>query len=167
MKLSTTCYLIDKNNNKILLGRKKYGIAKGILNGFGGHVEKSDSSIKDSIIREFFEETSLKLIKPILSGIMHYKYDDLENGCTNIYLCNKWKGQLKESEEMEVEWFDLNAIPFDQMWPDDKLWLPAFLDKKNIVVSSYRNKPGDFPHKTVLEFNKEIYEGIHHDPHFS
>jgi len=36
MKLVTNCYLIDRKNNKILLGRKKYGIAKGILNGFGG-----------------------------------------------------------------------------------------------------------------------------------
>ena len=30
MKLATTCYLIDQDNNKILLGRKKHGIAKGI-----------------------------------------------------------------------------------------------------------------------------------------
>ena len=32
---------------------------------------------------------------------------------------------------MKPQWFDLQELPFDKMWLDDKYWLPVFLkDKK-------------------------------------
>ena len=144
------------------MGRKKHGIAKGVLNGFGGHVEKVDKTVKDSEIREFLEETGATLIDPHLSGIIHFHYKNAnKNACAYIYLCDKWQGEPKESAEMEVDWFDLNSIPVNEMWPDDKLWFPTFLERQNILVRSYRNKPGDFPYKTLIEVGKEIFEGIH------
>jgi 8-oxo-dGTP pyrophosphatase MutT (NUDIX family) len=162
MKLATICYLIDQDNNKILLGRKKYGIAKGILNGFGGKVEKSDKTIKISVIREFHEETGITLFDPTLFGIIYFNYTNADkNACAYVYLCSKWQGKPNESEEMEVSWFDLNNIPINDMWQDDKIWLPTFLEKKNILVRSYRDKPGDFPYKTVVEVGKKIFEGMH------
>jgi len=162
MKIGTICYLIDESKNKILLGKKKYGSAKGIINGFGGKVETTDKSIEDAVIREFFEETSVTIIKPNLSGIIHFHYkDNNRNSCAYIYLCSKWEGEPKESEEMEVGWFDLSSLPIENMWPDDKLWLSTLLEKRNLVVTSYRNNPGDFPHKTVIEVGKDVFEGMH------
>lgn len=35
-----------------------------------------------------------------------------------------------ESEEMKSQWFHIDEIPLDQMWPDDKHWLPLFLEGK-------------------------------------
>ena len=31
---------------------------------------------------------------------------------------------------MRPAWFDLEAVPFDKMWPDDELWYPMFLAGK-------------------------------------
>lgn len=162
MKVATICYLIDKKNNKIPLGRKKYGFAKGILNGFGGKVEELDKSIRDAAVREFAEETGITLINPTLSGVIYLRFrNPSKNSCAYLYISEVWSGSPKESEEMEVSWFDLDNIPINEMWPDDKIWFPTFLEKRNILVKSYRNKPGDFPYKTVIEVGKPIFEGMH------
>ena len=159
MKFVTNCYLIDKEKNKILLGRKKYGLAKGILNGFGGKVEKTDKTIKDAATREFLEETGLTVINPILSGIIYFRYADVTNDVRcYIYIGDRWRGKVSESSEMEVDWFDLKNVPLGEMWPDDKLWFPLLLEKKNILVNSYRTKPGDFPYKTTIELRKTFEE---------
>jgi 8-oxo-dGTP diphosphatase/2-hydroxy-dATP diphosphatase len=39
-------------------------------------------------------------------------------------------GEITESEEMRPQWFELDKIPFDQMWQDDKHWFPLFLAGK-------------------------------------
>ena len=31
------------------------------------------------------------------------------------------------TEEMRPEWFSYDNIPFDTMWPDDRIWFPLFL----------------------------------------
>ena len=36
---------------------------------------------------------------------------------------------------MRPQWFGEDQIPFDQMWQDDKYWLPHFI--KNKYVNAY------------------------------
>jgi len=33
---------------------------------------------------------------------------------------------------MKQQWFDLNKIPFENMWPDDPYWLPLVLRGENV-----------------------------------
>jgi len=33
-----------------------------------------------------------------------------------------------ETEEMLPKWFDIEAIPFSEMWEDDPIWLPRLLN---------------------------------------
>ncbi|XP_014439443.1 7,8-dihydro-8-oxoguanine triphosphatase-like isoform X1 [Tupaia chinensis] len=35
-----------------------------------------------------------------------------------------------ESDEMRPQWFQLDRIPFGDMWPDDSYWFPLLLQKK-------------------------------------
>ena len=44
----------------------------------------------------------------------------------------EWKENPSESEEMNPKWFDIKKLPFYQMLPDDKYWLPLVLDGKKI-----------------------------------
>ena len=34
-------------------------------------------------------------------------------------------------------WFRLTEIPFDRMWPDDRHWLPLFLEGKRLEGTFY------------------------------
>ncbi|MDP4007437.1 MAG: hypothetical protein Q8P55_02500 [bacterium] len=42
----------------------------------------------------------------------------------------KVKGEPIETEEMRPHWFSESEIPYTEMWPDDKHWLPLFLEGK-------------------------------------
>lgn len=35
--------------------------------------------------------------------------------------------------EMRPQWFDLDKIPFSEMWADDVLWFPLMLQKKKFL----------------------------------
>lgn len=45
----------------------------------------------------------------------------------HAYFAHDWQGEPTEGEEMKPEWFAQESLPFDQMWPDDKHWLPRVL----------------------------------------
>lgn len=133
IKNVTLCFLIEEASNRILLGRKKYGEAQGKVNGFGGKVEASDLTITDALIREFYEETGAKVIKPRLKSIINFHNIDTSTNSNElwrafVYIANEWEGEPKESNEMTVEWIDKESIPFNEMWENDKLWF-------NIVMS--------------------------------
>lgn len=113
-------------DGKILLGRKKYGQAKGILNGFGGKVEEADRSIKFALIREFKEETSLDIIEPQLKGQLCFKDGDT-TVVIHVYLIDSFTGIPVESKEMSVEWYDYEAVDTTEMWFNDRIWFPYLM----------------------------------------
>ncbi len=54
-----------------------------------------------------------------------------DNVVCHTYLCKAWKNEPAESDEMKPQWFDLDKIPYTEMWEDDTQWLPLILrDKK-------------------------------------
>lgn len=110
---STACYL--KKDHKVLMIKftKKWG---HVYAPPGGKFEEGETPL-DCIIREFYEETGLTLIKPRLQGISYWK--DATEGMIFIYVAENFEGNLKtESEEGELEWInieDLSKIKqFDQ-----------------------------------------------------
>lgn len=117
-------------NNKIMLGRKKKpGFAQGKLLGFGGKLEKGET-IEKALIREFFEETGLKVGEFEKRGILNFSYVDDPEMEVHYFEILKYQGEPKESNEMGIEWYPLNNIPYSQMFPNDRYWLPMFLEKK-------------------------------------
>lgn len=53
---------------------------------------------------------------------------------------------------MRPQWFDVDQIPFKQMWPDDIYWFPLLLHKKYFL--GYFKFQGQ---KTILEYTlKEV-----------
>ena len=34
---------------------------------------------------------------------------------------------------MRPQWFHIDKLPFDKMWPDDKYWYPLFLQNKKFT----------------------------------
>lgn len=132
--INTTLVLLRKNN-KILLGQKKRGFAKGTFNGIGGKQDPGET-IDHAMIRECQEEigatpTQFELRGKIIFDVW-YKGEHV-NMPLYIYNCTEFTGNIHETEEMIPQWFNINEIPYDKMLQDDLLWYEYFLADKKFV----------------------------------
>lgn len=115
---------------RVLLGMKKRGFGAGRWNGFGGKVE-SGETIEDATKREVLEEAGIKVAD--IEKIGHIDFEFLGDPVAlevSIFKAGSFFGEPTESDEMRPQWFHKDEIPFDQMRPDDKYWLPLLLAGK-------------------------------------
>lgn len=133
--LFTLCLV--KKNNQLLLGYKKQGLGTGRWNGFGGKVEPAEE-IEAAARRELFEEAGIRAGKLKRQGILNFEFEDepklLE---VHVFSAEDFSGEPTESAEMKPRWFNLEEIPYDEMWPDDRHWLPLLLEDKNFEGDFY------------------------------
>lgn len=127
-KITTLCTIY--NDGKLLLGMKKRGFGEGRWNGFGGKL-KDGETIEDSVIRETKEEANIDIKEMEKVGIIDFYFKKAgEIIEVNLFYCKNFSGEPVETEEMRPEWFPIDKIPYDSMWPDDKFWLPMLLEGK-------------------------------------
>jgi 8-oxo-dGTP pyrophosphatase MutT (NUDIX family) len=146
MKNATLVLLINKDERTICLGMKKRGFGSNKWNGFGGKV-KENENIKDAAIREVIEETSdvnrngvaldKKDLNKVASLDFFFPHNPNWNQRVHVFSVNKWKGTPKESEEMRPKWFDIEDVPYDEMWSDDIYWLPNVLRGEKVNKAFY------------------------------
>lgn len=98
------CMIYD--GDKILVQDKQDSSWSGVCFP-GGHVEKGESFV-DSVKREIFEETGLKIENVTLCGIKQWSGD--YRYIVLFYKTNKFSGELKSSEEGEMFWIDRKDI---------------------------------------------------------
>jgi len=130
MKRTVTNLCVIHQHPRILLGMKKRGFGAGRWNGFGGKV-LPDETIEESLMREVEEEAGIKLEDIQKVGFMEFEF--VKNGEiveVHVFKTGKFTGEPTESEEMKPQWFYIDEIPFTEMWPDDKFWMPLFLSGK-------------------------------------
>lgn len=130
-KLETTLLLIIKDN-KVLLGRKKRGFGEGKLNGIGGKRQIGET-IDETMVRETVEEIGVVPKQYEKVGLI--TFDEILNGSRifndmHVYVAHDYDGEVVESDEMLPEWFDIDNIPFDQMFEDDRIWYPILVAGK-------------------------------------
>ncbi|KAM4698490.1 oxidized purine nucleoside triphosphate hydrolase isoform 1-T2 [Rhinophrynus dorsalis] len=140
---------------KILLGMKKRGFGVGRWNGFGGKVQNGET-IEDAAKRELWEESGLTVESLQKMGQIKFEFvGNTELLDVHVFRADTYTGEPTESEEMRPEWFDLENIPYDGMWPDDTYWLPLLLQKKKFTA--YFKFQG---HDTILDYTLEQIEDI-------
>lgn len=135
LKTIRTTLTLFIENGKILLGEKKRGFAKGTLNGIGGKQDPGET-IEQAMIRECEEEIGAKPVEYSQVGRINFNLwykGEHANMEMYIYKCFKYTGEIKETEEIIPNWFDLKNPPFERMLEDDLLWLPKVLDGKKII----------------------------------
>lgn len=133
-KLFTLVLIHDRPNSRVLLGRKKRGIGQGNFNGFGGKIEKDrDADVISSALRELREEAGVAPDARGLSrrGVLSFHFLDTPSEVweTHLFTGEGLQGEPRETDEMEPRWFRVvpDEVPYDQMWQDDKYWLPSVL----------------------------------------
>lgn len=126
---------------EILLARKMKNIAAGFLNGYGGGIEKVDTSTTQAIRRELLEEG--RLIAPV-TGLKKMAIVDFHNTTekgekftcrVHVFLLTVWRGEPKSTAEMRnPTWYVYGEIPYGEMAPADEFWLPKVLDSKRFFA---------------------------------
>jgi ADP-ribose pyrophosphatase YjhB (NUDIX family) len=125
------CFL--RRGNNVLLAMKKRDFGKGKWNGVGGKL-RAGESFEDATVRETKEEIGVE-IQPqdlqLVAVLDFYFSGSKEQGpfrhhCPT-YIATKWKGEPRETEEMQPQWFSISDLPFESMWSDDPLWLPRVI----------------------------------------
>lgn len=128
MKQCTLWIIIQ--NWQILLGIKKRKFGKWKWNGPGGKLEVWET-IEECMHRETFEEFGIYINTKTMKKVWVFdwinKANQEQNHSVNIFLITEFTGTPVESEEMKPEWFDIDKIPYKQMWEDDEIWLPRVL----------------------------------------
>lgn len=127
-KVVTTLCLV-REQDRILLGMKKRGFGAGRWNGFGGKLHKGES-IEDNAKRELEEEACIVAEVFDKRGILEFVFENGDYVEVHVFSVAVYKGEPKETEEMAPKFFSIRQIPYDHMWPDDKYWLPKFLENK-------------------------------------
>ncbi len=113
-------------DEKILLIRKKRGFGAGKINGPGGKMDPGETPLQ-AVLRETEEELGIKALEPEQRGELHFQFQDgLSLHCA-VFLAHDFKGEPHETAEAEPLWTPLEQIPYDEMWADDRHWLPLLL----------------------------------------
>lgn len=119
----------------ICLALKKRGFAMGKWNGVGGKVERGES-IEQAAVRETAEEILVKVMLKDLQLVAKLDFifeDKPEWGQrVHVFFVDHWQGEPSESEEMMPKWYKISEIPYDQMWQDDRYWLPKVLHGEKV-----------------------------------
>lgn len=141
MKKSLTLVVIH-DHERILLGLKKRGFGEGRWNGFGGKINRGETTIQ-AAARELQEEAGIEAVNLRPRGILTFSFekdhsDELE---INIFTTSEFIGDPIETEEMKPQWFAHHEIPYSDMWADDPYWLPLILSGKNVKGHMHFDAP--------------------------
>jgi len=130
--------LLVVNNNQVLLGMKKRGFGQGKWNGFGGKLNVGET-IEEAAVREMEEEAGIVVDKTKLEKVAELNFtfpfvakEKAYDQLVHVFVVKKWDGEPTESEEMLPKWFSQNALPFENMWADDVIWLPKILSVEKL-----------------------------------
>lgn len=156
--IATVVYLITEKT--ICLAQKKQPIhtkdgsvlkkSKDIWNGYGGKREEEDISVRDTAVRELFEESSVIAYPQNLipAGKCNFFWEGNTTKTPNMevyfFFCGTWKGKPEESNAMgKPVFFPITEIPYHEMMPNDALFLPKMLNNEKPVADiSFKEKKG-------------------------
>ncbi|WP_173915664.1 8-oxo-dGTP diphosphatase [Halobacillus sp. Marseille-Q1614] len=127
-------------NNQILMLKKP---RRGWYVVPGGKMEAGEN-IKDSVIREFREETGLHIQEPELKGSFTFIMKEEENQKTAqewmmfTFQATKYEGELLEfSEEGELEWVDVDKVLEKPMAEGDRHIFKHILNSEDQLYGTF------------------------------
>jgi len=113
-------------DGEVLLIRKKRGLGAGKINGPGGKLDAGERALACAI-REVEEELCVTPTGLSLAGDLRFQFTDGYAIAVSVYRADGCRGVPRETDEAVPLWTRLDRIPYDEMWEDDRIWLPLLL----------------------------------------
>ncbi|MGD2108476.1 MAG: 8-oxo-dGTP diphosphatase [Phycisphaerae bacterium] len=109
-----------------MLIRKKRGLGAGKINGPGGRVDPGETP-REAAIREVQEELHVLPVDVTEIGELRFQFADGLSLLVHVFLAPDCVGDPQETDEAVPLWTPVEAIPYDEMWADDRRWFPLML----------------------------------------
>lgn len=104
--------------------------------GLGGHVDPGESEA-DCALREAHEEAGIVIVRDSATWRAEFNFvfptRPEWDAIVTVFFGERWTGPVQGSEEIIPEWFDVDTLPFSQMWDDESYWLPRVLAGELLV----------------------------------
>ena len=127
---STLMFLF--RGDEVLLIRKKRGLGAGLMNMPGGKIERGESP-SEGAIRETIEEVCLNPLEVEKCGELWFQMSAMPDIYCHVFRTKIFEGEAQETEEAIPEWISTNAMPYEEMWEDDRYWIPLLLEGKKFI----------------------------------
>lgn len=140
MQRVTNCVL--HHEDQVLLLQKP---RRGWWVAPGGKME-SGESVKDSVVREYREETGIYILNPQLKGVFTFiiKEGDqiVQEWMMFTFMADSFSGKnVTESEEGILKWHDVKDVPHLPMAPGDSHILDFMLKGKGLLHGTFTYTP--------------------------
>ncbi|MEC8277636.1 MAG: 8-oxo-dGTP diphosphatase [Myxococcota bacterium] len=124
---ATLCFV--RAGTDMLLIRKKRGLGAGKINAPGGRLDPGEG-FEEAAIREVHEEVGLKVSNLEYAGQHFFQFTDGYSMHVQVFQTRSFSGTPIETDEAIPLWISEHAIPYEEMWADDRLWIPHLLKGK-------------------------------------
>ena len=133
MKLATLCYVLDKQNDTVLMihrVKKENDYHAGKWNGLGGKFEAGESP-EECAVREIFEESGLEVTRLCLKGFITFPmFDGVEDWYVFLFLADEFTGKLIDSNEGNLKWIPRAELARIGLWDGDKIFIPWIFEDR-------------------------------------
>lgn len=153
----TVCHVIK--DGKTLLLKKAPGLfGEGKWNSPGGKIRDGETP-QECIAREILEETGLVIFNPTHHGAITFYFGDEEEPAwvVDVFSTSAFSGEAKEEcGEGILRWISTDELPYEEMWEDDRYWLPLVFNGKRFEAKFYFDR--DL--KKIIKHEIKILESI-------
>jgi 8-oxo-dGTP diphosphatase len=115
-----------QRDGRLLLIHKKRGLGAGKLNGPGGRLEIGES-FDACASREVQEELRITPKGLGKMGELRFQFVDGYSIHVHVYRASDFEGTPSETPEAIPVWIDEDRFPYDEVWEDDRIWLPLLI----------------------------------------
>lgn len=123
---------------EVLLGKKLTGFGAGNIVAPGGKVDPGEGDV-EAAVRELEEETSLRTeveqLKHCATVLFRFPARPASDMDCQVFSTTSFTGTAASSTELEVQWFDTECLPAEQMWQDADQWLPRILAGEELTAT--------------------------------
>lgn len=137
------------HEGQILLMRKKRGLGAGKVNGPGGKLEPGETPV-EAAVRETREELCVTPLDPQPRGTLAFQFVDGLRMFVWVFVAHSHTGVATETDEAVPLWTPLDRIPYDEMWADDRVWVPHALAGRTVRLHAV------FSGDAMLDYDLEL-----------